>query len=66
MHGTTITSARRAQNREIGGAALCGFSPGDPESLRSAVALALTSRVTPDPVPFDPDAYFTWMLGKPR
>jgi hypothetical protein len=45
---------------------LCGYSPGDPESLRSAVTLALTRTVPADPAPFDPDAYFTWMLGEPR
>ena len=64
--GQAVIARETSQNREIGGAALCGFSPGDPESLRSAVALALTSTVTPDPVPFDPDAYFSWMLGEPR
>ncbi len=52
-----------AQNREIAGPALCGFDPGDPESLRNAVKSALTTRVAPDPLPFDPDAYFGWLLG---
>ena len=55
-----------AQNREIAGTALCGFTPGDPDSLRHAVKLALTSDVAPDPGPFDPDAYFNWLLGSPR
>jgi glycosyltransferase involved in cell wall biosynthesis len=64
--GQAVIARDTPQNREIGGGALCGFSPGDPESLRSAVALALSSKVAPDPAPFDPDAYFTWMLGEPR
>jgi glycosyltransferase involved in cell wall biosynthesis len=64
--GRPVIARDTPQNREIAGAALCGFRPGDPESLRSAVALALTKTVTPDPGPFDPDAYFDWMLGEPR
>jgi glycosyltransferase involved in cell wall biosynthesis len=64
--GHPVIARDSPQNREIAGAALCGFSPGHPESLRSAVALALTRTVPPDPVPFDPDAYFNWMLGDPR
>jgi glycosyltransferase involved in cell wall biosynthesis len=64
--GQAVIARDTPQNREIGGASLCGFSPGDPESLRSAVAVALTSKMTPDPAPFDPDAYFTWMFGEPR
>jgi hypothetical protein len=39
---------------------------GDTDSLRGAVEAALTARVTPDPAPFDPDAYFDWMLGDSR
>ena len=64
--GHPVIARDTPQNREIAGAALCGFAPGDPDSLRSAVALALTKEVTPDPAPFDPDAYFNWMLGEPR
>jgi glycosyltransferase involved in cell wall biosynthesis len=64
--GQPVIARDSAQNREIAGAALCGYSPGDPESLRSAVTLALTRTVPADPAPFDPDAYFTWMLGEPR
>lgn len=64
--GHPVIARDTPQNKEIAGAALCGFSPGDPQSLRSAVALALSKDVTPDPVPFDPDAYFNWMLGEPR
>jgi hypothetical protein len=54
------------QNREIAGPALCGYTPGDPDSLRRAVRAALTAHVAPDPGPFDPDRYFGWLLGSAR
>jgi glycosyltransferase involved in cell wall biosynthesis len=55
-----------AQNREIAGPALCGYTPGDPGSLHQAVKAALTADIAPDPGPFDPDRYFGWLLGEPR
>lgn len=64
--GFPVIARDTPQNREIAGAALCGFQPGDPDSLGHAVNLALTSDVRPDPAPFDPDAYFGWLLGSPR
>jgi hypothetical protein len=51
------------QNREIAGPALCGYTAGDPESLRHATETALSAKLEPDPGPFVPDAYFDWMLG---
>ena len=54
------------QNKEIAGAALCGYTLGDGDSLRHATERALTLRVPADPVAFDPDAYFDWMLGGTR
>lgn len=63
VNGQPIIARNTAQNREIAGAALCGFTVGDPDSLRHAVKLALNSEVIPDPAPFDPQAYFDWMLG---
>jgi glycosyltransferase involved in cell wall biosynthesis len=65
-NGYPVIARDTDQNREIAGAALCGFQPGDPDSLRHAVKLALTTSVRPDPAPFDPDAYFEWLLGAPR
>jgi len=62
-NGQPAIARDTAQNREIAGAALCGFDPGDPDSLRQAVKSALTTAVAPDPQPFDPDAYFGWLLG---
>jgi glycosyltransferase involved in cell wall biosynthesis len=64
--GQPVIALDMAQNREIAGPALCGFKPGDKASLRDAVELALTKEVTPDPAPFDPDAYFHWLLGASR
>jgi glycosyl transferase family 1 len=66
VSGQPVIALDTAQNREIAGSALCGFTPGDPDSLRYATQLALTKDVTPDPAPFEPDAYFSWLLGPPR
>lgn len=63
VNGQPAIARDTALNREIGGPALCGFTAGDPDSLREAIRLAMTRDVPPDPVPFDPDAYFSWMLG---
>jgi glycosyltransferase involved in cell wall biosynthesis len=63
--GQPVIALDTVQNREIAAAALCGFSPGDSASLRRAAMLALTKDVAPDPAPFDPDAYFHWLLGSP-
>jgi glycosyltransferase involved in cell wall biosynthesis len=61
--GWPVIARDTAQNREIAGPALCGYDLGDEDSLRRATEAALTLRVAPDPDPFDPDAYFDWMLG---
>jgi hypothetical protein len=66
VHGQPVIARDSAQNREIAGPALCGFAVGDADSLRYATELALTTTVAPDPAPFDPEAYFNWMLGTPR
>ena len=64
VNGQSVIALDTAQNREIAGPALCGFTAGDMESLGSALEQALTRDVCPDPAPFDPDAYFTWLLGR--
>ena len=66
VYGKPVIARDTAQNREIAGSALCGFIPGDPDSLRQATESALAARVSPDPAPFDPDAYFEWLLGAAR
>jgi glycosyltransferase involved in cell wall biosynthesis len=62
-NGRPVIARDTPQNEEIAGPALCGFEPGDPDSLCHAVKSALTTEVVPDPLPFDPDAYFDWLLG---
>jgi glycosyltransferase involved in cell wall biosynthesis len=66
VYGKPVIARDTAQNREIAGFALRGFIPGDPDSLRQATESALAARVSSDPAPFDPDAYFDWMLGAGR
>jgi Glycosyl transferases group 1 len=65
-HGRPVIALDTAQSREIAGPALRGYAPGDSESLRRAIEAALAGGVAPDPGPFDPDAYFDWLLGDGR
>ena len=62
-NGLPVIARDTPQNREIAGSALCGFSVSDAESLLHATELALIKEVPPNPEPFDPTAYFDWMLG---
>jgi glycosyltransferase involved in cell wall biosynthesis len=64
--GWPVIARETPQNREIAGSALCGFTPSDPASLGAAVEFALGRTVEPEPMPFDPNAYFDWLLGPPR
>jgi glycosyltransferase involved in cell wall biosynthesis len=66
VKGRPVIAGDTAQNREIAGPALRGYTLGDSDSLRRAIKTALTAQVAPDPGPFDPDAYFDWMLGDGR
>ena len=66
VSGRPVIARDTAQNREIAGPALCGYTLGDPDSLRHAVQAALTKQVAPDPGPFDPSEYFGWLLGRSR
>lgn len=66
VSGQPVIARDTAQNAEIAGPALCGFTPGEAGSLRRAVGRAQTLEVAPDPAPFDPDAYFGWLLGADR
>jgi glycosyltransferase involved in cell wall biosynthesis len=65
VSGQPIIAQDTTQNREIAGAALCGYAAGDAASLHRALERALVADITPDPAPFDPDAYFDWILGSP-
>jgi Glycosyl transferases group 1 len=64
VNGVPVIARDTAQNREIAGSALCGYTLGDGDSLLHATRTALTALVAPDAQPFDPDAYFDWMLGE--
>ena len=66
VSGQPVIARDSEQNREIAGPALCGFTPGDAGSLRDATQMALTKDVPPDPAPFAPDDYFSWLLGPPQ
>jgi glycosyltransferase involved in cell wall biosynthesis len=63
VHGLPVIALDTEQNREVAGPALFGFTIGDPSSLRGATERALVAKVVPDPAPFDPVAYFDWLLG---
>jgi hypothetical protein len=63
VHGQPVIALDTDQNREVAGPALCGFSPGGGDSLRCAIERALIAEIAPDPAPFDPGAYFSWLLG---
>ncbi len=66
VSGQPVIACDTEQNREIAGPALCGYSQGDPDSLRRAVEAALTTEIPPDPGSFHPNRYFEWLLGMPR
>jgi Glycosyl transferases group 1 len=63
VNGQPVIARDTAQNQEIAGPALCSYTVGDADSLRKATELALTAEIQPDPAPFEPDAYFNWLLG---
>lgn len=61
--GTPVIAIDMPHNRDVAGAALCGFAEGNVESLAEAVHRAITEDFVADPQPFDPIEYFRWMLG---
>jgi glycosyltransferase involved in cell wall biosynthesis len=63
VNGQPVIARDTDQNREIAGPALCGFTVGDADSLLNATQQAMSVDVAPDPAPFEPDAYFNWLLG---
>ncbi len=64
-NGQPVIARDTEQNREIAGPALCGFTVGNEDSLRSATQRAMTMDLAADPAPFEPDSYFSWLLGAP-
>ncbi len=65
-YGLPVIARDTTQNREIAGQALFGYIPGERDSLAHAIGLALRSNVAPDPLAFDPDDYFGWLIGPSR
>jgi glycosyltransferase involved in cell wall biosynthesis len=61
--GVPVIAVETPQNREVGGCALMGFQLSNVVSLAEAVQEALASTIVPDPLPFDPDAYFEWLIN---
>jgi glycosyltransferase involved in cell wall biosynthesis len=63
-YGLPVLAPDTALAREVAGAALVPYDPGDALSLAAALERA-GAEVTPDPLPFDRVAYFHWLLGEP-
>jgi len=63
VNGQAVIARDTPQNREIADTALCAYTVGDQDSLLRATQLALAGGIVPDPAPFDPGAYFEWLLG---
>lgn len=61
--GVPVIAVDTPQNREIAGRALFGYKYGSRESLASAVEAAITATIEPEPRPFDPDTYFSWLTS---
>jgi hypothetical protein len=66
VNGQPVIALDTPLNHEVGGQMLYSFAPGDLDSLRNATQLALLAAPVPDPGPFDPNAYFDWLLGAPQ
>jgi glycosyltransferase involved in cell wall biosynthesis len=65
VNGQPVIALDTPLNREVAGPMLHSFTAGDTASLRHATEVALAADLAPDPAPFDPDAYFNWLLGAP-
>lgn len=61
-YGVPVLAPEGEQAREIAGAALLPYRPGDPGSLAAAVR-GVDNPVTAEPHAFDRDAYFRWLFA---
>lgn len=66
VYGRSVIAQDTTQNREIAGGAICSYVRHDSDSLSDAILEAVTSVPEPDPLPFEPTAYFDWIFGKPN
>jgi len=64
VYGVPVLAPDSGQARELAGAALLAYRPGDPASLSSAVE-RIREPVPAQPCTFDRDAYFRWLFGMP-
>jgi glycosyl transferase family 1 len=62
VYGVPVLAPDSAQAREIAGAALVPYRPGDPDSLVAAIQELAAVRVAAEPHAFDRDPYFRWLL----
>ncbi len=65
VSGQPVIAPDSELNREVAGPALCGFTVGDPDSLGQGdrAKRPNSGRDPGCPLPFDPTAYFDWLLG---
>ncbi|SBW22312.1 hypothetical protein FDG2_2448 [Candidatus Protofrankia californiensis] len=62
-----VVARNIAHNRDIAGPVLVPYQQEEPTEIAAAIHRALNSTFTPEPVnPFDPDRYFSWLLGAPE
>jgi glycosyltransferase involved in cell wall biosynthesis len=61
-YGVPVLAPESEQAREVAGAALLPYRPGDPVSLAAAVR-DVGAAVTAEPHAFDRDAYFRWLFA---
>lgn len=67
VEGRWVLAPDSPHNREIAGPALVPYG-GDVEELAHALVQMISGRhpkPMPDPMPFDPEAYFNWLLSGP-
>lgn len=63
VYGRSIVAQNTTQNREIAGSAIQAYTRHKKRSLTSAIRIALQASPVPDPEPFDPVHYFSWLLN---
>lgn len=62
--GVPVVAPKTLHNQEVGGGALCAYRPDfDAEQVASALVEASKVTISPEPEPFDPDRYFTWLCS---
>jgi glycosyltransferase involved in cell wall biosynthesis len=60
--GLPVVAVDSSRTREIGGSALVPYAEACEDTLEEALTSLSGTVVAPDPVPFDPQRYFDWLL----